>query len=115
MSFIQILSISGSILFLLIVFRLIFQKKLREEFSIIWIICAVFLNVFTFWRHGIEVFATFFGIYYPPAIIFIALFVAIIFYCLHLSLIVSKQKNDIKNLTQEVAFINKKLNDLSQK
>jgi hypothetical protein len=112
MSFIQIVSIVCTFLFLLIVFRLIIQKKLREEFSIIWIFCAIFLNLFAFWRGGIEVLAKFFGVYYPPAIIFIFLFFALIVYCLHLSLIVSRHRNEIKNLTQEVALINEVLNKI---
>jgi Uncharacterized conserved protein (DUF2304) len=112
MSFIQIVSITATILFLIIIFRLIIKKRLREEFSVIWILCSLFLNIFAFWRDGIEVLARFFGIYYPPAVIFIMLFMALIVYCLHLSIIISKQKNDIKNLTQEVSFINEKLEKL---
>ncbi len=115
MSFIQIVSITGTLFFLLIIFRLISKKRLREEFSVIWILCSLFLNLFAFWRDGIEVLADFFGVYYPPAIIFIMLFVALIVYCLHLSIIISKQKEDIKNLTQEVAFISQKLNTSEQK
>lgn len=109
MSFIQIISIAATSIFLVIVFRLIIKKRLREEFSVIWILCSLFLNVFAFWRDGIDVLAHFFGIYYPPAILFIMLFMALIVYSLHLSIILSKQKNDIKNLTQEISFINEKL------
>lgn len=114
MSFIQIISISASSLFLILVFRLIVKKRLREEFSVIWILCSLFLNLFAFWREGIDVLAHFFGIFYPPAILFIMLFIALIVYSLHLSIILSKQKNDIKNLTQEVAFINEKLEKQSK-
>jgi hypothetical protein len=109
MTFIQAISISTTILFLLIVTRLIIKKKLREEFSIIWILCALVLNLFAFWRKGIEVLAHFFGVYYPPAIIFMMLFFALIVYCLHLSIIITKQKDQLKTLTQEVALINDKL------
>jgi hypothetical protein len=108
-TFIQTISISTTILFLLFVTRLIIKKKLREEFSIIWILCALVLNLFAFWQNGIEVLANFFGIYYPPAIIFMMLFFALIVYCLHLSIIITKQKDPLKTLTQEVALINEKL------
>jgi hypothetical protein len=114
MSFIQLICITATLTFLAIIFRLIIQKKLREEFSIIWIMCAIILNVFAFWRNGIAVLASFFGVYYPPSIIFMFLFFAIIVYCLHLSLIISKQKNQIKNLTQEFALMNEKINKLKQ-
>lgn len=114
MSFIQIVSITATSVFLLLIFRLIIKKRLREEFSVIWILCSIFLNVFAFWREGIEVLALFFGIYYPPSIIFIMLFMALIVYSLHLSIVLSKQKNDIKNLTQEISFINEKLEKQSK-
>jgi hypothetical protein len=112
MSFIQIVSIIFTLLFLGFVFRLILKRKLREEFSIIWIFCALFLNLFAFWRDGIEVLARFFGIFYPPAIIFMALFIAIIIYCLHLSVLISRHREEIKNVTQEVAILKQELEQI---
>jgi hypothetical protein len=109
MSCIQAISITATVIFLAIVARLVIKKQLREEFSIIWIMCALILNLFAFWRKGIDVLANFFGVYYPPAIIFMFLFFALIVYSLHLSIIISKQKDQIKNLTQEVALINEKI------
>jgi hypothetical protein len=114
MTFIQMVSITATSIFLVLIFRLIIKKRLREEFSVIWILCSLFLNVFAFWREGIEVLARFFGIFYPPSIIFIMLFMALIVYSLHLSIVLSKQKNDIKNLTQEISFINEKLEKKSK-
>jgi hypothetical protein len=106
METIQILSITLTLIFLGIIFRLVAKKKLREEFSLIWIFCAIFLNVFAFWRKGIEVLAEFFGVYYPPSIIYLVLFLAIILYCLHLSILLSRQREQIKNLTQDMAIMN---------
>jgi hypothetical protein len=112
MSFIQIVSIIFTLLFLGIVFRLVMKRKLREEFSIIWIFCALFLNLFAFWRDGIEVLADFFGIFYPPAIIFMVLFIAIIIYCLHLSVLISRHREEIKNVTQELAILKQDLEQI---
>ncbi|MCC6702399.1 MAG: DUF2304 domain-containing protein [Fluviicola sp.] len=112
MSFIQIVSIIFTLLFLGIVFRLVMKRKLREEFSIIWIFCALFLNLFAFWRDGIEVLADFFGIFYPPAIIFMVLFIAIIIYCLHLSILISRHREEIKNVTQELAILKQDLEQI---
>lgn len=109
MQIIQIISLLFSITFLIVVFRLISKKKLREEFSIIWIFCALVLNVFAFWKSGIDCLASFLGVYYAPSLLFVFLIAAIICYCLHLSKIISKQHNDIKNLTQQVAILEDKL------
>jgi hypothetical protein len=109
MLFIQYISISTTIAFLFIVFRLVAKKQLREEFSIIWVIAAVCLNIVAFWRDSIEVLAGFFGVYYPPSVLYIGLFLLIIIYCLHLSVLISRQRTQIKNLTQEIALLNERL------
>ena len=110
MEIIQIVSVFFSIIFLIIVFRLVLKKQLREEFSIIWILCAIVLNVFAFWKNGIDYLAALLGVYYAPSLLFIFLFAALICYCLHLSKIISKQQNDIKNLTQKMAILESKIN-----
>lgn len=109
MKIVQIISLLFSITFLIVVFKLIFKKKLREEFSVIWILCAIVLNIFAFWKNGIDWLASFLGVYYAPSLLFIFLFAAIICYCLHLSKIISKQQNDIKNLTQQAAILEEKI------
>ncbi len=115
MSFIQYISIGTTLAFLFIVFRLVAKKQLREEFSIIWVLCAVCLNIVAFWRDSIEVMADFFGVYYPPSVLYIALFLLIIIYCLHLSILLSRQRHQIKNLTQEIALLNERMNKLENK
>lgn len=115
MSFIQYISIGTTLIFLFIVFRLVVKKQLREEFSIIWILSAILLNIIAFWRDSIEVMADFFGVYYPPSILYIALFLLIIIYCLHMSILLSRQRNQIKNLSQEIAILNEKIDALNPK
>jgi hypothetical protein len=115
MSFIQYISIGTTLTFLFIVFRLVAKRQLREEFSIIWVIAAICLNIVAFWRDSIEVLATFFGVYYPPSVLYIGLFLLIIIYCLHLSILISRQRTQIKNLTQEIALLNERLNKMEQK
>lgn len=110
MEVIQLVSVFFSVVFLLIVFRLVLKKQLREEFSIIWILCAIVFNVFAFWKSGIDYLASILGVYYAPSLLFMFLFAALICYCLHLSKIISKQHNDIKNLTQQMAILESKIN-----
>lgn len=110
MEIIQIISVLFSLIFLLIVFRLVLKKKLREEFSIIWILCAIVFNVFAFWKQGIDYLASILGVYYAPSLLFMFLFAALICYCLHLSKVISKQHADIKNLTQQLAMLESKVN-----
>lgn len=102
---IQLISAIGASLFMLVIFRLIAKGKLREEYSIIWILCTVLLIVFALWRKGLEKISLLLGVYYAPSLIFLAAIFAITIFLVHLSLVNSKLQNQIKNLTHEVAFL----------
>jgi len=106
---IQILSIIGALSFMFFIFRLIVKGKLREEYSIIWIICTLTLLIFSFWRSGLDVLAKALGVYYAPALVFLAAIFAIIIFLVHLSVVSSKQHEQIKKLTQELAILKNKM------
>jgi hypothetical protein len=106
---IQIVCITFTLVFLLFIFRLIVKGRLREEFSIIWIITAIIFNVFSFWRSGLDLIAKLLGVYYAPSLLFMVLFVAVILYLVHLSVINTKQQDKIKVLAQELALLKEKL------
>lgn len=107
---IQILSIVGALLFMFFIFRLIVKGRLREEYSILWIICTLVLLVFSVWRSGLDIIAKFLGVYYAPALIFLGAIFAIIVFLVHLSVVNSKQHKQIKDLSQELALMKEKLN-----
>lgn len=106
---IQLISIVGSLLFLLFIGRLIIKGKLREEYSIVWIFCTVFLLIFSFWRNGLDVIATNLGVYYPPSLVFLVAIFAIVVFLVHLSVDNSKLQNQLKELAHEMAFLKEKL------
>ena len=106
---IQIISIIGATLFMLFIFRLITRGKLREEYSIVWIVCTLLLILFSFWRNGLDIMAKFFGVFYAPALIFLLAIFAIIVFLVHLSVVNSKQQRQIKELAQNIALLKNKL------
>jgi len=106
---IQIISIIGALLFMFFIFRLITKGKLREEYSIVWIICTLILILFSVWRNGLDIIAKFLGIYYAPALVFLAAIFAIIIFLVHLSVVNSKQQRQIKDLAQNIALLKDKL------
>ncbi|MGB3948818.1 MAG: DUF2304 domain-containing protein [Bacteroidia bacterium] len=105
MAKIQIIAISVSLLFLLYIVRLIIKGKLREEYSIVWIICTMVLIIFSFWRNALEIFADLLGVYDAPNLVFTGAIFAIFIYLLHLSIVVSKLHNQNKQLAQELAML----------
>lgn len=112
---IQILSIVLALAFMFFIFRLIAKGKLREEYSIIWIICTVILLVFSFWRNGLDVVANLLGVYYAPSLIFLGAIFAIVIFLVHLSVVNSRQHRQIKDLTQEMALLKEKIESLKNK
>lgn len=111
---IQIIAILVSLLFLLYIVRLIIRGKLREEYSIVWIVCTIILILFSLWRDGLELIADFVGVYEAPNLIFTGAIFAILIYLLHLSIVVSKLHSQNKQLAQEIALLKNKISEKSK-
>ncbi len=109
---IQIISITGALLFMLTIFRLIVRGRLREEYSIIWIVCTILLIVFSIWRRGLEQVSALLGVFYPPSLIFLAALSAMLVFLVHLSVVISKLQNQIKDITHEMAYLRQDLERL---
>ncbi|QJD78679.1 DUF2304 domain-containing protein [Spirosoma rhododendri] len=109
---IQIISITGALLFMLTIFRLIIRGKLREEYSIIWILSTVVLIVFSVWRQGLEQVSALLGVFYPPSLIFLGALSAMLVFLVHLSVVISKLQNQIKDMTHEMAYMRQDLERL---
>ena len=106
---IKIIAIVISMFFLLYIVRLIIKGKLREEYSIVWIVCTIILVLFSFWRNGLDVVSKLLGIYAPPNLVFTVAIFAIFSYLLHLSVVVSKLQSQNKQLAQDIALLKEKM------
>ncbi len=111
---IQIITIITSLLFSFYISRLIIKGKLREEYAIFWFISTLILIIFSFWRNGLEMLATFFGVFDAPNLVFTASIFAILVYILHLSVVISKLYTSNKTLTQELALLKNKIEELEK-
>jgi hypothetical protein len=111
---IQILSIIGSVFFLMLIGRLILKGRLREEYAVIWVVCTVVLLVLSFWRVGLEQIAALLGVFYAPSVIFLAALFGIIVYLVHLTVLATKLEHQNRLLAQELALLRNELRE-SQK
>lgn len=109
MTRIQIIAIVISFLFLLYTSRLIIKGKLREEYAVIWWVCAGFLLLFSVWSNGLDFFARLLGVIVPSNLIFSALIFVILIYLLHLSRVNSKLQQNVTRLTQEIALLKQQI------
>ncbi len=111
----QIIAILVAVAFMFFIFRLISKGKLREEYSFIWITCTALLLLFSIWRNGLDVIARLLGIFYAPSLIFLGAIFAIVIFLVHLSVVNSKQHQQIKDLAQKLALLQKQIDDVEQK
>ena len=102
---IQIISLISSILFLICIFELIRRKQIKEAYSILWLIFGFIFIFFSIWKKGLDYISTLVGIYYPPAFLFLLLIIAIILILVQFSIVISKQNDKLKKLSQEIALI----------
>lgn len=112
--FVQEIAIAVSILFLLFILYLIKNKRIKEEYSLLWIFFAVLFIVFAFWREGLDYVAFIIGIAYPPAAIFMILIMAVILILIEFSIILSKLADKNKTLAQEIAIMQLEIKELKE-
>ncbi len=105
MARIQLLTILTNLLFLLYIGRLILQRKLREEYAIVWIVMTILIGIFSLWPAGLDRIATYLGVYAPPNFIFTGFVFIILIYLLHLSVVNSQLQKKILKLSQEMALM----------
>lgn len=101
----QIFAIIGSFFLLFFILYQIRSKRIREEYSILWLlICLVFI-VFSLWRNGLNVLARSVGVAYAPAALFLILILAIFLILIQFSILISKATENNKHLTQEHSML----------
>lgn len=106
---IQIFAIVGSILLLLAIIELIRRKKIKEEYSLLWLFFSIGFTILSFWRDGIEEIAKFIGIAYAPTAFLLLLVMAIFLILIQFSVIISKLSENNKILAQEIGLLKEKI------
>lgn len=100
--------------FLLMIARLIKSKMLKEAYAILWLLFAAVFLAFSCWKQGLDYFAGLIGIYYPPAMLFLILIIALILVLIQFSVIISSQNDKIRALAQELALLKNEFRNSSK-
>ena len=112
MTKIQIASIIASCLLIGLIFTLVRNRKLSEQYSIWWFMVAIALLAFSIFDKLWIVIAQTLGIYYPPAMFILIIIFAGTTLNIHFSLVISKATGDIKTLVQEVGLLKHEVENL---
>lgn len=109
----QYIAIFVSVSLFLYIFYLVRKKKIKEEYSLMWLSSSFVFIVFSIWRQGLEYFAKLMGIAYPPAALFLILMLAIFLILIEFSINISKLSEKNKILAQEIALLKNEIEKLS--
>ena len=111
---VQLISIAVSAALLVTVVELVRRAQLTEEYSFIWIACALALLILSMWRNLLDLAASVLGVHYPPALLLLALTLFVVIVSLYFSVIVSRHRKEIERLVQEVALLDADLRTLRE-
>ena len=108
----QLQTLLASIGLLLAVFELIRRRKLTEEYSFLWILLGAGLLVVSVRADLLAATARLVGVANPSAVPLVLAVTAMTVVCLCLSVIVSRQRQQIERLIEETAILAAELREL---
>lgn len=112
---IQILAIAGSVILLFGIFEMLRRRKLREEYSFIWITSVLVLLFFSIFRGAFDYIAHALGVAYSPALLILVILLFGMLMLIHFSIIISRLTGENKALSQELAIQGEKLRQMEKK
>jgi hypothetical protein len=111
---VEIVMILGSVGLLLIVLELVRRRRLKEEYSLLWLLTAVVLLALSLWRSSLDLIAKLVGIFYPPTALFVVGFGFVLLLLLYFSIIISKLSGENNNLTQRLSILDWRVRQLEE-
>ena len=112
MNRINIVSIIISLGFLLFVIQQVRKKRLSEAYSLLWVGTGIVFITVSAWPQLLGHISNFIGIQYPPATLFLLLIVCMLLLCFQFSILLTVRSKQTKRLTQEIALLKNKLENL---
>lgn len=114
-STLRIVLIIGVIVYFVIILMFLKNKALALKYTLLWMIAGAVLGIMVIWPEILTYFVRMLGIASNMNGLFIACIAFIIMILMSLTSIVSKQADKIKNLTQTIAKIEKRLREAESK
>ena len=109
---IQVFSVIGSLLLFGFILKLVKRKKLKEEYSLLWLGFGFIFIALSIFKPLLEVVASAVGIIYAPAALLLMLVLSVFFILIQFSVVISKLAEGNKNLIQEVGILKAELKKL---
>lgn len=105
----QIIAIAGSVILFLFILNLIRRKRIKEEYSLLWVFFGIVFIVLSLWRQGLDYIAMAIGVAYPPTAILLIFLMAMFMILIQFSIIISRLSDANKTLCQEIGLMKMEL------
>jgi hypothetical protein len=113
---VTLFGLAASVAGLLFVLELVRQRKLREDYSLLWLATAVVLILLSLSRPLLDSFAALLGVVtYPPAALFLVAIVFMLLILLHFSTALTRLARENKETAQQMALLRWQLAETQQK
>ncbi len=108
MNRITLLAVLASAVLLLYILEMVRRRRLRTEYSILWLAGGIIMLVFSLNKGWLEWASNAAGIYYPPSFLFLIGIFFILLILIHFSITISKLYQMNKRMAQELALLKQK-------
>jgi len=102
---VTLFSICASTALLLYILEMVRRRRLREEYSILWLAGSVVILVLSLKQDWLISIAKTVGIAYPPSFLFLVGILFILLILIHFSIAISKLHQMNKKMAQEIALM----------
>lgn len=102
---IQLFSFLASMALLVFIVEMVRRKRLKEQYSLLWIFGAIGLVLLSAWPGLLDKLAPLCGIAYPPAVLFLGGLFLLVLLSLHFSMVISRLSEQNRILAQKLAVI----------
>jgi len=100
-----IFAVGASVIALLVILELVRRRRLREEYSLLWLGTAMVMLIVGVWRDLLHGLAETVGIIYPPNLLFLLAALFLLFIQLYFSTVITKLTQENKEIAQQVALL----------
>jgi len=101
----KIVAIMIAVSIFIVILELVRKRKLREEYSWLWLLTGTILIILTVWYDLLVQITRFIGAALPTSTIFLFAIIFLMLVCIQFSVKISTLTNQLKDLTQELALL----------
>lgn len=114
MDSVQIIALITGTVFLLQVIYFTSKNKLQDKQAFLWIVLGIVGILIGIFLPSINQLVHYLGISYMPTFIYMIAFLVVLYLLVYQTTVISIQQEKVKNVIQELAFLNKKITELTK-